>query len=223
MNKQLKVKVCGLLNQTELSRIDGLSKVDFLGLIFYPKSPRCFTEKQRIKATKARKVGVFVDEKPSVLIEKVVQYGLNMIQLHGNETPETCKSLRPLAKVTKVFSVDEEFDFNLLNQYSDSVDYFLFDTATPLKGGSGKKFNWDQLNKYSGRTPFFLSGGIGPEDIKALQSFNHDQLIGVDLNSRFEKSPGIKDVESLQQFLHELNLRFLSNYLHLYLHQHQAY
>jgi len=179
--------------------------IDMIGLIFYEKSPRCVeiqdADKINALSIKIPKVGVFVNATKGAILEKVERFGLQYVQLHGGESPEFCGEIKKEGiSVIKSFQLEEVKDFEICYKYENKCDYFLFDSATPQYGGSGKKFNWDILNEYSGQTPFILSGGIGPEDsIPALHN-----LFAIDLNSKFETSPGIKDIESLRRFIFSL-------------------
>ena len=183
---------------------------DFIGFIFYPKSKRFVgfepsAEVLEVIPESVKKVGVFVDETPERVLEICRNWNLNVAQLHGNETPEYCRQIRETGiTVFKAFSVDEQFKFEKLKAYSGICDCFLFDTKGQLPGGTGHKFNWQLLENYQGDAPFFLSGGIGPEDLEAIRSFDHPQLFGLDINSGFEISPAMKDVEKVKRFIIEL-------------------
>tara|TARA_B100000795_G_C22805057_1_gene444294 strand:+ start:3170 stop:3787 length:618 start_codon:yes stop_codon:yes gene_type:complete len=201
-SRDLKIKVCGMTLQQNVDALN-LLDVDFVGNIFYSKSPRSITADVNAKATK---VGVFVRETIEIIKIQVKKHHLQIVQLHGGESNEFCSLVKQLGvDVWKVFSVDDEFDFELLNEF-ENADLFLFDTKSPKHGGTGKKFNWDLLNKIDELSPkkYFLSGGIGSGDANEIKKLQLKNLIGLDLNSKFEKSPGIKDVELLKQFLKEL-------------------
>jgi len=180
---------------------------DYLGFIFYPKSKRFVgfkpsPEVLSIVSDSVKKVGVFVDEAPEKVLETVQNWNLDVVQLHGYETPEYCQQIQDLGiTIFKAFSVDDQFDFEILNAYSGVCDYFLFDTKSQLPGGTGQKFNWQLLENYKGNVPFFLSGGIGPEDIDAISQFSHPKLFGIDINSGFEISPALKDVVKVRNFI----------------------
>ena len=180
---------------------------DYMGFIFYPKSKRFVGFKFSSELLSAvpdliKKVGVFVDETPEKVLEIVQNWDLAVVQLHGYETPEYCKQIQDSGiTVFKAFSVDESFDFSSLNAYSGVCDYFLFDTKGQLPGGTGQKFNWQLLENYNGDVPFFLSGGIGPDDLEAVLNFRHPQLFGIDINSGFEISPALKDIEKVKIFI----------------------
>ncbi len=183
---------------------------DFMGFIFYPKSKRFvgFEPSPEILAAvseSVQKVGVFVDETPEKVMEIVASWKLDVVQLHGNESPEYCQQIKNFGMVVfKAFSVDEQFDFAAMKAYSGVCDYFLFDTKGQLPGGTGQKFNWELLENYRGDVPFFLSGGIGPDDLEVLRNFKHPRWHGIDINSGFEISPALKDVEKVSGFIEEI-------------------
>ena len=139
------------------------------------------------------------------ILEKVKEYGLDMLQLHGEESPEFCKKMRMQIPVMKAFKIKGETNIAETEKYSGCCDYFLFDTAGKLYGGNGTLFNWNLLNHYKGETPFFLSGGIGLEEVEALSKFEHSSWRVIDVNSKFEDAPGIKNMEKIKQFLWDLN------------------
>jgi len=180
---------------------------EYLGFIFFPKSKRfvgfeTLPEVLSIIPDSVKKVGVFVDETFEKVSETAQQRNLNVIQLHGHETPAFCQQIKDSGiTIFKAFSVDDQFDFEILNAYSGVCDYFLFDTKGHLPGGTGQKFNWQLLENYKGDVPFFLSGGIGPNDLEALLQFRHPLLFGIDINSGFEISPGMKNVEKVKNFI----------------------
>ena len=201
--------------------------VDMIGMIFYPKSPR-YVEMQsshagiipdyvkediNIKSAKSpARVGVFVDDMVQNIVTRVVNYHLDYVQLHGNEPREMCENLRltldpdirPGIKIIKAISVSDASDIQKYKEYVGAVDLFLFDTKCKTVGGSGQQFDWQVLEQYDGEVPFLLSGGIGPEDASRLHAFHHPKCTGIDLNSRFEIEPGVKDVEKLKGFLNEM-------------------
>lgn len=158
------------------------------------------------------RVGVFVDDMPQNIVTRVYNYNLDYIQLHGNETRETIENLRatldpdikPGIKIIKAISVSTAEDIQKYKEYVGAVDLFLFDTKCKTVGGSGEQFDWQVLEQYDGETPFLLSGGIGPDDAERVKSFHHPQCIGIDLNSKFEIEPALKDVEKLKDFLEKL-------------------
>jgi len=176
---------------------------DYMGLIFYAKSPRYVAGLQAADLqnvpVKVLKAGVFVNEDMKVVSSLIDQYNLNVVQLHGKESAEVCRQLRSKATVFKAFGVDEKFNFDELIPYTSSVDYFLFDTKTDAHGGSGKIFDWSVLNNYKLNVPFFLSGGLSMENLENVKQIKHPAFYGVDLNSRFETEPGIKDIIKLRE------------------------
>ncbi|RCH55145.1 phosphoribosylanthranilate isomerase [Mucilaginibacter hurinus] len=196
------IKVCGMTEPANIKAVAGLSP-DYLGFICYAPSPRfigglAVNELQAIDSN-IIKTGVFVNEPAEQITRAIAHYGFKAIQLHGSETPELCAQFKGTVTVFKAFGVDEDFNFDVLLPYAGNVDYFLFDTKTASHGGSGKTFNWDILEKYKLDVPFLLSGGISADNIEDVKKIKHPRLYGVDLNSRFEISPGIKNVDLLKQ------------------------
>lgn len=193
--------------------------VDMIGLIFYPPSPRYvqqFSSGAGIIPDYAPdmgktplRVGVFVDDMPQNIVTRVYNYKLDYIQLHGNEPRETLENLRatidpdikPKIKIIKAISVSSAEDIKKYKEYVGAADLFLFDTKCKTVGGSGEQFDWQVLQAYDGDVPFLLSGGIGPDDAERIRNFHHPKCIGIDLNSKFEIEPALKDVEKLKQFL----------------------
>ncbi|MFT6922365.1 MAG: phosphoribosylanthranilate isomerase [Crocinitomicaceae bacterium] len=194
------IKVCGLKDPEQVTIIS--KQVDFIGFIFYPKSKRYIDHS--LPSLGAKKTGVFVNERTQVVLKTARLEKLDAVQLHGDEQPEECAEIHGQLKVIKAFGIHEGFDFEKLNAYKNYVDYFLFDTQSPLKGGTGIQYNWEFLAKYTGETPFFLSGGIAPDSLEAIRNFEHKSFAGIDLNSRFEIEPGKKDIELLNTFLNEI-------------------
>ena len=181
--------------------------VDWLGFIFYQQSKRFVgeTPEPGLFNTEKPKVGVFVDENAFEIMALAKYFGFSMVQLHGKENPQTCRMLkRQGLKIIKVFSVNENFDFGTTQSYEKVADYFLFDTKTPLHGGSGQKFDWRLLDNYTGHIPFLLSGGIGPDDAEEILKINHPKLTGIDVNSGFEDQPGVKNIEKLEKFIAQI-------------------
>ncbi len=207
--RNLKVKVCGLRDAGNIVRISAAGP-DILGFIFYPPSPRYVGEEldpEPLNSLSAGilKAGVFVNASPEEVRNTADRYGFDLVQLHGSESVEDCRVLKSLGfGVIKAFSLKKEFDFGILEGYRDFCDYFLFDTPTTGFGGSGAKFDWGMLEKAGIAHPFFLSGGIGPEDAKEIKELGLAGLAGVDINSRFEVSPGLKNVEDVRRFIEEL-------------------
>ena len=204
-----KIKVCGMKFQDNIDEIVALQP-DFMGFIFYETSPRNF-ENQLINVPKEiQKVGVFVNATHETIEAKVNQFQLDFIQLHGEETPELCEKIETLlVKVIKSFSIDKDFNFKTLDKYQNSCSYFLFDTKSKLYGGSGFAFDWNLLNQYNLDKPYFLSGGIGLENSKDVKAFLKTQAakncFALDLNSKFETEPGLKNKATLSQFINEIN------------------
>lgn len=198
----MKIKVCGMKFPENIEELVMLQP-DFLGFIFYKKSPRFVAEElnesQLLNIRNIKKVGVFVNEDLASIIEKVSKYKLDFVQLHGAEIPEFCRELKEKRiNIIKAFGVDEDFEFSGLNAYKPFCDYFLFDTKTKAHGGSGKTFNWQVLEKYDNEIPFFLSGGIGVEELEKIDDLKLN-IFGLDVNSRFESKPGVKDIEKLKK------------------------
>lgn len=208
MNK-LKIKVCGMRDPENISGVVA-ALPDYLGFIFYPKSKRFvgFEPSPEVLAkipVSVKKVGVFVDESSEKVLEISKKWNLDVVQLHGQETPEYCLQIRNSGIIVfKAFSVDESFDFATLNAWSGVCDYFLFDTKGHLPGGTGQKFNWQLLESYKLNVPFFLSGGIGPGNMEAIHNFEHPRWRGIDINSGFEIEPALKDVEKVRTFIEEI-------------------
>ena len=211
---KVKLKICGMKFPENIQEI-ALLEPDFLGFIFYEGSVRNYTENTIVSVPNSiHKVGVFVNEKSINIIKNIQKHDLNMIQLHGNETESYCLELinqlnhnQLNTKIIKAFSVDESFDFSILNKYQ-IVDYFLFDTKGKLPGGNGTKFNWQILENYKLEKPYFLSGGIGLEDVESIQEFlktpASKYCFALDVNSQFEIEAGLKNKEKLQQFKTQL-------------------
>lgn len=206
----MKIKVCGITEYKQLQKLDEIG-VDYAGFIFHPASPRYIRNKEDVEmignfSGNISKTGVFLDETEDVVLDCITDFGLNVVQLHGNESPEYCSRMKKMVQVIKVFGVRKGSIFSPedLNAYADACDYFLFDTHSEnLSGGTGKKFNWELLRDVV-RKPFFLSGGIAPEDVEELLHFEHPYLLGVDINSRFEITPGIKDMKKVASFVQQI-------------------
>jgi phosphoribosylanthranilate isomerase len=198
----MKIKVCGLKYPGNIEAVSALNP-DYMGFIFYEKTPR-FADGlsveilNNIPAATIR-TAVFVNESAETIDCLVNKYGFEAIQLHGNESAAFCADFKGRVKVIKAFGLNEDFDFSILNEYVKSVDFFLFDTKTPIYGGSGKTFNWDILNNYDLDIPFFLSGGLSLDNLEEIKNINHPRFYGVDLNSRFETAPGMKDIDKLEK------------------------
>lgn len=179
--------------------------VDWMGFIFYPKSQRYVNQLPAYLPNSAKRVGVFVNESHESILEKIELFQLDIVQLHGDESPELCAQLAQHdIQIMKAFGIADSFPSEKIAEYEQSCHYFLFDTQTSAYGGSGKKFNWDILQNYQGNTPFLLSGGIGVDDAQAIGEFKHNKCIGIDINSKFELSPANKNIQSIQQFIKSL-------------------
>jgi phosphoribosylanthranilate isomerase len=198
----MKIKICGLKDPENIKAVSAFNP-DYMGFIFYGKSPRFinnvpFEQLNNIPAS-IFKTAVFVNESAERINELIDKYGFNAIQLHGNENPEFCNSFKNKVKVIKAFGLNSSFNFEQLKAYKNKVDFFLFDTKTDIHGGSGKAFDWSILNKYSLDIPFFLSGGLSLDNLEEVKNISHPQFYGVDLNSKFETEPGIKNIEKLEK------------------------
>ena len=184
---------------------------DYLGFIFYDKSPRYVgdaldAELLRSLPPTVRKVGVFVDAPLPQLVATATRYDLDYVQLHGHESAAYCQEAHAQGlRLIKAFSVDENFDFSTLAEYGAVCDFFLFDTKGKQPGGNGYAFDWSILAGYNGPAPFLLSGGLGPENATELLSFTHPYLAGYDFNSQLETAPGLKDVVATRELLLLLN------------------
>ena len=229
MNRDLIIKVCGIRDANNINDVSNLS-INWMGFIFYPKSPRYVRQissnagiipdysslemknADENDAERIQRVGVFVDDMPQNIVTRVFNYHLDIVQLHGSESPVMIDNLRRTIdpdirkgiKIMKAISVKSEEDIQRCKEYYGHVDYFLFDTKTPMKGGSGEQFDWSVLQSYEGTTPFLLSGGIGPEDASRVRAFSHSRCIGIDINSRFEEEPAFKNVNMLRKFISEV-------------------
>jgi len=195
------IKVCGLNNGDNINQLMKLD-LDYMGIIFYRKSSRFFSSATLPKSEK-KYVAVFVDESLDVIKEIINKYKFEYVQLHGNEDQKFCKEISSLCNIIKAFRIDDRFDLNEIEKYSKYCKYFLFDTFTESYGGSGKKFNWNLLLNYNHKKDFILSGGINLELINSIKKLKNQlpNLIGVDLNSKFEIKPGLKDVNRVQKFI----------------------
>lgn len=220
----LQLKVCGMKHNT-----DAVASLhpDYLGFIFYEKSPRDY-DLTTIRELQSgiKKVGVFVNASLDFVVEKVQQFSFDVIQLHGNESPEYCAELRKLnaelvsashpdndvpaltpVEVWKVFSIKDEFDFTALEEYEPVIDKFLFDTKGKEKGGNGYTFDWEVLKDYPSKKPFILSGGIGLDEINSVKNMlkTYLPLFAIDVNSKFEDQPGLKNIDLLKSLVKDLN------------------
>ena len=194
----MKLKICGMKYPDNILEAAKLQP-DYLGFIFYEKSARYLdVEIPEFRQT-IQKVGVFVNATLDEILYKIKRYNLDLVQLHGNETPEFCDLLQHAnVEIIKVFAVDEKFDFAVIQPFENVCDYFLFDTKGLLHGGNGITFNWNILKNYPSQKPFFLSGGIGLEDIGKIKKLNLP-IYAIDVNSKFEIKPGLKNIELLKE------------------------
>ena len=186
--------------------------IDWLGFIFWPKSSRYVSAVPEYLPTKAKRIGVFVDAEIEDVLQHVEDYGLDAVQLHGKESPEYIRTLaasllrRGGVSIIKAISVSTRNDIATYRDYEGIVDYLLFDTKCKTVGGSGEHFDWSVLEAYDGETPFLLSGGIGPDDAERVKDFHHEKCIGIDLNSRFETAPALKDASKLETFIKKIRI-----------------
>ena len=205
----MKIKVCGMRDVENIRKAGELA-IDYMGFIFYPPSPRFAGDSllppealENLPPT-IRKTGVFVSENINTLFNYVEKYALDVVQLHGKEAPEYCHTIKekyPLINIIKGFPISVPADFDCTTGYETVCDFFLFDTKTPLYGGSGQQFDWKISESYQGKTPFFLSGGLSANDAEKIKELQHPALYGIDLNSRFEIRAGIKNIDLLQTFI----------------------
>lgn len=199
------IKICGMKFPENIKEIAQL-RPDYLGFIFYNKSPRYFEKEIPVFDKSIQKVGVFVNASFTEIQEKIKQYKLNLVQLHGDETPEFCALFQTNSiEVIKAFNIHKEFNFNDLEKYNTNCDYFLFDTKGTHYGGNGITFDWSVLENYHLNKPYFLSGGIGLENTTEIKDFfkkdYSKNCIAIDLNSKFETEPGLKDRKMIATFI----------------------
>ena len=221
----MKIKVCGMRDGENIHEVAALG-VDYIGMIFWNGSSRNVTmvpthagiipDRSSLSPLTShlspQRVGVFVDEMPQNIITRVANYQLDVVQMHGKESPTVIRNLRatldpdirPGIQFWKAINVGCVDDLKTCEHYFDCIDTFVFDTRATVPGGSGQQFDWQLLDAYHGPVPFLLSGGIGPDDAERVKAFHHPQCIGIDLNSRFEKAPALKDVALLRSFLAQL-------------------
>lgn len=204
----MKIKVCGMKYSENIQAVAALQP-DYLGFIFYPKSPRNFEGEIPAIDSTIKKTGVFVNAPVDFIVAKVKQYGFKAVQLHGSESVAYCQELVSHdldIELFKVFSIKDEFDFTVLANYEPFVNYFLFDTKGKEKGGNGYTFDWSVLKAYPSKKPFILSGGIGVDEVEKVKEILKTDLpiYALDINSKFEVEPGLKDVELLERFFKEI-------------------
>lgn len=203
------IKVCGITSVDQLQSLQEIG-VDYAGIIFYERSPR-FIGKYQLTAKglsdanlKIKRIGVFVNEVEEKILETVHEWGLTMVQLHGEESPTFCEKISNHVKTIKAFRVNEMESLSYkVNAYQDAVEYFLFDAMGEQYGGTGKQFNWELIKEAQIQKPFFLSGGVGPEDATSVLNLRDDNPLcyAVDVNSRFEIEPGVKNMVLVRQFV----------------------
>jgi len=202
-----KLKICGMKFPENILEISQL-KPDFLGFIFYAKSPRNFEGEIPDLPKEIKKVGVFVDASSEEILQKAIRHNLDFIQLHGNESPEFCSEIQKEIPAIKAFSIDKYFDFDALNDYENSCDYFLFDTKGKNHGGNGITFDWSLLENYKLEKKYFLSGGISLENATKLLEFlktkSAENCFAIDINSQFETQPGLKNTAKITEFKSKL-------------------
>lgn len=199
--RNLRLKVCGL--RDNIGEVAALGP-NYAGFIFYKKSPRYVGDDFVMLElnSEIKKVGVFVNESLEKIHELVLKHELDLVQLHGTESPKLCSELKDRGVgVVKAFPVSDDFDFEILEKYNAVVDFFLFDTKTKDFGGSGKTFNWELLKKYAMEKKYFLSGGIGLDNIKELDELDLNRVHALDVNSKFEIAPGLKDAALLKALI----------------------
>ena len=203
------IKVCGMRNAENIKAVDNIEEVSLIGFIFHQLSSRYVSHVPSYLPQHSKRVGVFVNDDKMNICHLIRKFKLDCVQLHGNESPEYIMQLRktfPKDNITiiKMIPISSKEDIISTNQYTGLVDYFLFETKTESYGGSGKHFDWDVLSEYKGDTPFLISGGIGPEDANKINSLCHPRFRGIDINSKFEVSPALKDVDMIRTFIKKL-------------------
>jgi len=235
---RVRLKICGMKHPDNITQVAALQP-DYMGFIFYNKSVRNFNTAIPKISDSIKKAGVFVDEDLNSVIDKINTYNLQAVQLHGSESPEYCNTLKrhyeerndevtssketdclnlekksrnnETLEIIKVFSINSEFNFEVLKPYESVCDYFLFDTKGKLPGGNGYTFNWEVLNNYPSTKPFFLSGGVGINQIENIKKFQQSDAskycYALDVNSKFEIEPGLKNIEDLKEFKKSLSFR----------------
>ena len=209
MLRNLSLKVCGNNSYSQIKSLEKMG-VDYAGLIFYPQSPRVFKDEinaHKIKSLQIKKVGVYVNASVKQIEKDNELYGFDIVQLHGDETPVFCGHISDTVPVIKAFRIADGMNGlqSLLDEYVESCDYFLFDkNAHGLYGGTGEKFNWEILKSAKTGIPFFLSGGIDLCDADMIKEFIHPDFFGLDINSKFELSPGVKDLKKIKKLMNLL-------------------
>lgn len=205
MRSESIIKVCGMRDPENIRAVEKLG-VQWMGFIFYPRSPRFVKHIPSYLPSEAKRVGVFVNATLEDIKRQAKAFQLDLIQLHGDESVAFCKCLSEMGfHLIKAFALKTAHDTEATRAYAPFCDFFLFDTPSSVYGGTGLTFDWSLLDAYKGKTPFLLSGGLGLEQAQELQKITHPKFVGIDLNSRFESSPGYKDTKQLQSFLTILN------------------
>ncbi len=210
IKSKLKIKICGMRDQQNIESLVQLP-VDYIGFIFYPPSPRYIGDNPdknifKVVPSSIKKVGVFVNAPLNEVLRNAEDFGLNTIQLHGSEIADYCNAIRERGyEVIKAFKAEPVQLTCEATAYRYACDYLLFDTPTPKHGGSGKKFDWEMLKIQKLYLPYFLSGGIAPGDASNIKSLGLKGLYAVDVNSRFEIKPGLKDIALIKKFVFELS------------------
>jgi phosphoribosylanthranilate isomerase len=197
----VKLKICGMRNPANIAEVAALQP-DYMGFIFYEKSPRYVGKNFLIPAIQPsiKRIGVFVNEDTERIVDTIIRHNLDFAQLHGNESVGQCQKLKEKGiKIIKAFSIDDDFDFQSLKPYTPYVTYFLFDTKGTYFGGNAKAFDWTLLQKYDQQIPFFLSGGISVENVSEVKKVNKLSFHSIDVNSGVEASPGVKDVSKIKE------------------------
>lgn len=204
----MKLKVCGMKYQDNIKAVAALQP-DYLGFIFHEKSARYFKGDLPAIPSTIKKVGVFVDADLKEVIKLIKTHKLQIVQLHGSESPEYCKNLKSQGvEIIKVFSIKDQFDFDNLKPYESVCGFYLFDTKGKLPGGNGYTFDWTVLKNYTSSKPYFLSGGIGLQELENIKAFLNKKesklCHAIDVNSQFETAPGLKNIEKLKEFKSQL-------------------
>ena len=204
----LKLKVCGMRNNINIKELSEVQP-DFIGFIFHELSSRNVSQAVLIDTPEnINRVGVFVNKSKEFIADKIKQYHLDYIQLHGTESAEFCSEIKELeVGVIKAFNISENFDFSKLNTYESVCDYLLFDAFGKQAGGYGITFNWELLSTYKGNTPFLLSGGIDDTMTDELKKIRHPQFVGVDINSGFELEPALKNIGKIKCFSKSIKMQ----------------
>lgn len=209
----MRIKVCGMTDLQQMHQLGELG-VEFAGMIFYHKSPRFilrYLSGEIVKRAKLKvyKVGVFVNASYDEIMNHVENFGLDMVQLHGDESPRFCEQVSSYIQTIKAFRIAEDDNIQWkIKDYYDSCDMYMFDTMGAGYGGTGKKFDWNMLKDVNISKPFFLSGGIEPTDAAAVKEFAKEpvakDLFALDVNSRFEESQGVKDMKLVKKFVEDV-------------------